>query len=267
MVAVVINADDFGLSDGVCRSILQLLERSAISNTTILAASEGAAERCRRYGVSAIANRAGAHLQLTGGRPLSPPIEVPSLIDRRTGLFLGKGDLHRMSPEEVELEWTRQIEHVATLLGRRPSHLDSHHGVHRFPNLMPVYFRLARRFELPIRGEVFAGQFADQAQDVCSSTLVLCKWTGRGLSAQHLKDVVITTRQRLQDGDVLEIVVHPGFSDPELESISSLNRARLNDHQVLLQLADEAWFSSQGMPVVRYPSLQVAPPADPQGTL
>jgi predicted glycoside hydrolase/deacetylase ChbG (UPF0249 family) len=267
VVAVVINADDFGLSDGVCRSILQLFERAAITNTTILAASEGVAERCRRYGVSSFADRAGAHLQLTRGRPLSPPAEIPSLIDNRTGRFLGKGDLHRMNPEEVEREWARQIEHVGNLLGRRPSHLDSHQGVHRVSSLMPVYFRLARQFDLPVRGEVYPGQFAGQANGVVSSTLVLCKWTGRDLSAQHLKDLVVTARQQLRPDDVLEIAAHPGFSDDELESVSSLNRARDNDHNVLLQLAEEAWFSSQGMPVVGFPGLQADTSTYPQAML
>jgi predicted glycoside hydrolase/deacetylase ChbG (UPF0249 family) len=257
MIGVVINGDDFGLSDGVCRSILQLLESGAISNTTVMAAADGVAERCRRYGASSIADRAGVHLQLTGGRPISPAREVPSLIDKRSGRFLDKSNLPLMSPDEVELEWTRQIEYVSTLLGRLPSHMDTHHGAHRVPVLTPVYFRLARKFSLPVRGGIYVNQFASQAQGVLASTLVLNQWTGKGLSAQNLKTLITSGQQHLGTSGILEIVSHPGFNDPKLELISSLNKARENDHAVLMQLSDDAWLASQDLPLVRFPSLDV----------
>ena len=81
MVSIVMNADDFGLSDGICRSIMELFEADAISSTSLMTAAPGAKARLENWRVSQLKDRAGVHLQLTAGQPLSPLGEVQSLID------------------------------------------------------------------------------------------------------------------------------------------------------------------------------------------
>jgi hypothetical protein len=45
---VIINADDYGLTRGISKSIIELLEVNAISNTTIMICVDGAEEDCKR---------------------------------------------------------------------------------------------------------------------------------------------------------------------------------------------------------------------------
>ncbi len=109
MARVVINADDFGISDGVCRSIGALLEAGAVSNTTLMLGADGALERIDRWRGRDLRGIAGVHLQLTSGIPLCGPGQVPSLIDGSTGRFRQKEDLANADPDEVPREWTLQV--------------------------------------------------------------------------------------------------------------------------------------------------------------
>jgi len=256
MPSIVINADDYGLTDGVCRSIKTLLDLNAISNTTIMIAADGAPSRCRLHDVSSIAGRAGVHLQLTGGRPISPLRDVPSLVDRTTGLFLPPDQAGNCHPGEVLVEWRRQIETVAALLGERPTHLDSHHGAHRLPEFTPAYLTLAVEFHLPVRGGTTIGQLETATHGVRSSAVSVNTWTGRGLGLAELKTTILQYLHRVKSDTPIEIVTHPGFCDATLASISGLNILRETDHAVLLAFARDPWLEEQHIRLVRYPSLR-----------
>ncbi len=73
----------------------------------------------------------GVHLVLTAGEPLLK--NVPSLVGA-DGLFHKQGVVREgnIDPEEVEREWTAQIEKFLSY-GLIPTHLDSHHHVHGLP--------------------------------------------------------------------------------------------------------------------------------------
>ena len=44
-----------------------------------------------------------------------------------------------------------QLDRFQELVGRLPTHLDSHHNVHRDPLLLPFFLELAERHRLPLR--------------------------------------------------------------------------------------------------------------------
>ncbi|EIV95610.1 carbohydrate deacetylase [Frankia sp. QA3] len=257
---VVINADDYGLSDGICETILDLLAAGAVSNTTVMSAAPGSLRRCRALGAGRLAGLAGVHLQLSGGRPLSPPSEVPSLVDRFSGAFRPRDALTGAHPDQVRREWRRQIEAVADLLGAAPTHLDSHHGAHRFPSCAEVYLELSADYGLPVRGGLttrFAARMA--ARGVRGSSVVLRDWTGRGLGVHELLTML---RALAGTGDgVLEVVAHPGRSDAHLRRVSSLSDAREGDARALRELHRDGRLAAHGYRLVRYPELSDGPDA------
>lgn len=255
MIRIVINADDFGLSDGICKSIIELLDMGAISNTTIMVAAPEATARLRQFNVSSLLGAAGLHLQLTGGKPISPSSEVKSLIDPYTGRFLDRNAMKHANPEEVEQEWLRQIELVTDLLGGPPTHLDSHHGAHRIPHLGEIYLSLATKFKLPVRG-VSDNNFIRKlkARKIRGSHVLLRNWTGAFLSELELLTMLKQLSEGLDD-DLIEIVTHPGYCDVYLEEISSLNKARDNDHNALSALKHKNLLEENGFVRVSYPSL------------
>lgn len=254
MASIVINADDFGLSDGICRSISELLRVGAVSNTTLMVAADGAVQRMRAWGVGDLLGVAGVHLQLTNGTPVSPAREVPSLVNPDTGRFLRREEITHIEPKEVELEWTRQIELATELLGGSPTHLDGHKGITRIAECVPIFISIASRYGIEVRGDSGDTEKLMQQHNVTGSVNVVRSWTGRNLGAQALIDRV--NSEISHNAELIEVITHPGFSDPYLESISSLNLAREGDHSVLMELLDAGWPDSEGHQRIAYAGKQ-----------
>lgn len=144
---VVVNADDLGLHPAVQRAVEAGAAAGVITSASLLANGP----YLRQAVELAEAVDLGVHLNLLRGRPLSPPDELPGLVDGG-GCFLGsylrlwrrrcRGGLPL---EAVEREWRRQVERVLEL-GVRPGHLDSEKHLHAWPELMPLAVRLARDY-------------------------------------------------------------------------------------------------------------------------
>lgn len=241
MAHIIVNADDFGYSDGICRSILELLEAGAITGTSLMCAALGALERFDRWGASSLFGFAGVHLHLTGGRPLSSVNEVPTLLDHQSGNFRDPRVGGLPDFQEVELEWRRQIEAAYAALGGSPTHLDSHHGVHRIPELFRIYVGLAAEAGVPIRGA--GGEIGQRMrkEGIAGTVALVRDWTGKSLGADALRQMVTAVISEYPKEEVLEVITHPGYSDDYLSTISSLSAAREDEHKSLLELAHIGW--------------------------
>lgn len=256
MKKIIITADDFGLTDGVSKAIVNLLEVNAISNTNIMICVEGAIERCKNYLLPEFADRAGVHLQITPERhnktPLSvsPAKEIPSLVDAN-GFFKPKDHTDVINPEEVLLEWERQILKVIDVLGQKPSHLDCHHGSHRKPELTPVYLELAKKYDIPVRGGKEVGQIDGSSFGVKSTAICEGQWTGQNKNVSFLKEKILEKLDIVND-EVVEVISHPGYCDEELIASSSWNEVRENDYKVLLQLKEEKWLENNSIELTHF---------------
>lgn len=126
---IIVNADDFGLSPGVNAGIALAHTRGILTSATLLAngpAFAGSVETARENPGLGV----GLHLNLVRGRPLSPPGEIPLLVDAAG--FLRPFRFRRMSPEflaQAEREYRRQFEKVLAA-NLRPTHIDfeKHHA-------------------------------------------------------------------------------------------------------------------------------------------
>jgi predicted glycoside hydrolase/deacetylase ChbG (UPF0249 family) len=132
---VVLCADDFGLTEGVSRAILDLARAGRISATSAMTsrpwwprlASELAA--CGDIGI-------GLHLNLTAGGPLGAmPEHAPQ------GSFMGLAPLlrgallGRLQLQEIRAEIERQLSAFEAALGRPPDFVDGHQHVHVLPGI------------------------------------------------------------------------------------------------------------------------------------
>ena len=240
MNRVVINADDFGISDGVCRAIIELLNSLAISSTSIMVNSVENRACLQRWRVKDLSGIAGVHLQLTDTTPICDPSEIPSIINCETGLFYDRKSLASIDidPNHVKKEWLKQIEVASDLIGTMPSHLDSHHGVHRMSNCSNVYLSIASDLNIPVRGWQDIG-FLNKMKslNVKGSSYLIRDWTGENLSASTLIEMLLAARMEVSQDGIIEVVTHPGYSDSYLENISSLNKTRYSDYIELMNIA------------------------------
>jgi chitin disaccharide deacetylase len=136
---LVLCADDYALSDGVSRGILELAERGRISATSVMANmpdwprhAPALRDVAGRIGV-------GLHLNFTTGFPISavPAIApggfLPSLQDLVRRSFTG-----RLPASEVRAEIERQLDALEQAFGAQPAFVDGHQHVHVLPVIRPM---------------------------------------------------------------------------------------------------------------------------------
>jgi chitin disaccharide deacetylase len=129
---LIVNADDFGLSPGVNSGVIKALERGIVTSASLMVGRSAAAAEAAAY---AKANRGfslGLHVDLGEWtfqeETWEPAYEVVALED----------------PSAVEAEVRRQLDSFRRLVGRDPTHLDSHQHVHTSDVPAEVLRNLAR---------------------------------------------------------------------------------------------------------------------------
>ena len=86
MGALIINADDFGLTSGVNRAIMELHSSGLVTSTSLMARA-GATEEAIDLAVRTPTLGVGCHVVLVDGEPVLPPERIPTLVDPKTGHF------------------------------------------------------------------------------------------------------------------------------------------------------------------------------------
>lgn len=148
---VVVNVDDLGLHAAVRRAVEGLSALSRVTSATLLVNGPDAQAAARAFSAPGESLGIGVHLNILRGRPESPAHEIRGLL-RADGLFLanyvelfGRYLTKAFSVDDVEREWTRQVER-AYELGITPTHLDSEKHIHAWPGLFEAACRVAARF-------------------------------------------------------------------------------------------------------------------------
>jgi len=154
---LIINADDFGLTAGVNRAIVELHQAGALTSTTLMAraaATEEAIELARATPSLGV----GCHVVLVDGEPvLSPTREIPHLADpiqggfrRKLGSFLlwlhgfeRDYSTATMRAAEIEAEAAAQIASLQAK-GVKLTHIDTHKHTHMFPAVLRPVLRAAK---------------------------------------------------------------------------------------------------------------------------
>jgi predicted glycoside hydrolase/deacetylase ChbG (UPF0249 family) len=268
---LVVNADDFGRTAGVCQGILQAHLNGIVTSTTVMINAPGAADAVRSAMRKAPDLAIGVHLNLTHGRPVLPPDAVPSLVTP-DGTFRPYAELCAavgdVSSSEVELEWEAQIQALRTA-GAKVDHLDTHHFVAEItPAVWRVYVGLAKKHRLGVRGprppKVGHQQIVPPAPETgrldfqTARTQLLASGvvSSDGLrvdffGADANQKLLLGLLKNLPEG-VTELMVHPGLVDDDLLSSSGYAHERQVELEVLTSQATRSCIESTGIRLTRY---------------
>lgn len=266
---LIVNADDFGLTEGVSRGILKAHLEGLVTSTTFMTNFPWAPQMAPLLEAAPDLG-VGIHLNLTTGRPLLPAKSVPSLVTR-TGSF-SKAIFHllcRIDPLDVEREWAAQIERGIELLGRVPTHLDTHRYLQGYPAFAAVFVRLAVRYGIPAVRNLYPGPqmrpagrlgafnpanyLVDRYLRRSSETVIA---SGLGSPQATLvgdfdRDGLLARLAGL-DAGVTELVCHPGFADETLREISSLVEQREVELAALTDLKVRTVIVDRGIELVHF---------------
>lgn len=147
---LIVNADDFGLTQGVNRGIIEGHRNGIVTSTSLMTnmpAFNQAVAMARENPRLAV----GVHLTLINGRPIARPSDVSSLLDGQGFFFDNPFALlrrligGRVKHREIEIEVRAQIEKALGELGSI-SHLDGHKHLHIYPGILRPVLSVAKDY-------------------------------------------------------------------------------------------------------------------------
>jgi predicted glycoside hydrolase/deacetylase ChbG (UPF0249 family) len=231
---LIVNADDFGISERRNQGILEAHRKGIVTSASLLAygaAFAGAVKMARATPSLDI----GLHLNLSEGEPL--------VLGHRTlvgpdGRFFGKEEARRRAraglfdPAEVEKETEAQIDQLRQA-AIKVTHLDGHQHIHIFGNLPAAIARTAARlgvrcFRSPVDRMIPPGlrdakrqaeieeyrEWALKALPVYGQMRLRSteNFGGIALSGRLTLEHLILLLKGLPPG-LTELMVHPGLAD------------------------------------------------------
>lgn len=250
---LIVNADDFGLTSGVNRAIIELHHAGVVTSASLMAraaATEEAIELARCTPTLGV----GCHVVLVDGDPVLPAHRVPTLIDRKTGRFPGSLGtfLHRLftgriRSAEIEAEAAAQIALLQSR-GLHLTHFDSHKHTHVFSAVLRPLLRAGRVAGIRATRHPFEPEWAVRATRGASLTRVAPVMALRMLEP-HFRRILAREAFVTTDGTIAiaatgaldattlrslleklpsgtwELVTHPGYHDAEIARMNSRLRA------------------------------------------
>lgn len=228
---VIINADDFGLSQAENRTILRAFRQGLISSATLMANMPAFEEACALTREHGLQGRVGLHFNLTYGRPLSTAIRGQPRLCNAAGEFDLNLPRHRLwlpagtrraIEDELHAQWRRCLEH-----GIRPSHIDSHQHVHNILPVGEVVARFAARQGVPLRLARNLGRNLNLPKRLFKALLNHRLRRLGPASADHVCTPLDLHHGLLPASGTLEVIAHPtslplGFGDAYLDEGQSL---------------------------------------------
>jgi predicted glycoside hydrolase/deacetylase ChbG (UPF0249 family) len=275
-VPLIVNADDFGLTPGINRSIAELHRARTLSSATLMATGA--------FFDDAVAVthanpqlEVGCHILLVDGTPALPPEQIPTLCPNgqsfRPSLTRFIADLFafRIRASEITAEATAQIRRLQDS-SLRVSHIDTHKHTHLFSGILRPLLAAARACQVTAirnpfepawalrvtkgssrlrRLAVVALQSQHRAflRSVHAAGLATTSGT-IGVLATGTLNVEETLRSLLaavpsDPSQTWELVCHPGYPDAHLDQVRTRLRAsRAQEHAALLKLLPAIRLSS-----------------------
>jgi len=250
---LIVNADDFGLTSGVNRGIVEAHCEGVVSSATLMAsgiAFDGAVEAASSLPKLSV----GCHVVLVDGAPASPPGGLDTLLAIRSSepdkfygslsAFAARVTLGGFDPDQLVEEITAQIIKIQAS-GIEVTHLDSHKHAHVFPEILRAMLRAARICRVPairnpfvpvkaISPKQFAGNrqllkrygqvrllhaFARQFRQQTKRAGVVTPDGLIGVIETGLLDATLLCQAlaSLPEG-TWELVCHPGYADGDLRA-------------------------------------------------
>ena len=291
MPRLILNADDFGLTPGINRAILEL-HRAGVVTSASLMATGPAFDDAVQIALDNPSLGVGCHLTFVDGIPISHPYAIPTLLgaDGKTFRpnfldFTQAALRNTIRPADLAHEAQSQIQKLQRA-GIDVTHIDTHKHTHMFPPLvrpllhiaercgvMPVrnpfeprwssalarpshsrrlQIRLAERFAQPFH---IAAAARRQHGFLPNGTLGIAS-TGT-LDAPTLRATLHAAATQPED-EVYELCCHPGHLDAALAAQQTVLRAsRETEYQALLSVVPQIIRTESTLELIHYGSLGV----------
>lgn len=270
----ILCADDFALTEGVSRSILELLAQRRLTAAGAMTNRPHWRRLAGEFGRHAQQADLGVHLNLTCAAPLAamprlaPQGRLPSLAQLARAAVAS-----RAARREIAAEIGRQLDAFEDAMGRAPDFLDGHQHAHVLPGVRrAVLEALEARYPA---GSIYLRDPSDsvraiRARGVATGKALVIAGLARGLArAARRRGVPVNrgfsgvasfdpasdfkadlARFLIRPGPAHLVMCHPGFIDQELATLDPVIATRPLEHAALL-----AFEPPDGLAMARFSGL------------
>jgi chitin disaccharide deacetylase len=272
--SVVLCADDFGLSDGVSRGIVELAGMGRLSATGAMTNMPGwrrAAPDLRplrgRIGI-------GLHLNLTTGSPLSAMPELcPSGVFPPLKDLLSNALRRQLPAAGIAREIACQLDAFMEVHGDPPAFVDGHQHVHVLPIVRPALIRVLK--ERGYAGRVWLRDPSDRTSSILRRPIGRNKalivkalargfagsakaagfQTNKGFSGYAPLDLSVPATRVFEEafsklGLHPVVMCHPGYVDDELRGLDPAVESRVEELNYLKSDAFRALLEERKLKLV-----------------
>ena len=241
MTKLIVNADDFGLSEGVNYGIISAFKNGIVKSTTVMvnmpAFEHGVALLKENDGLGC-----GVHMTLSLNKPI---LTTHKTIVDENGSFYRRitNDLikEKFDLEEVYNEFCAQID-KAKENGIKISHLDSHHHVHTLAALKPVIERIVEKYKLPIRGGF------EDAINYERVIPMMDSFYNENVNKEYFEKNI----KQIKQYEALDIMSHPAFIDKTLYKATSYSMKRMDEHEILTSKSVKELLEKNNIEITSY---------------
>lgn len=264
MTRLIVNADDFGMTAGINRAVLELHNAGVLTSATLMARA-AATEEAIAMAQATPSLGVGCHVVLVDGEPVSDlpsPLAPGGHFHPTLGAFLRALFAGGIPEEHIEAEARAQIQFLQSR-GVKLSHIDAHKHTHMFPRVLRPLLRAAKScgiravrnpFEpqwsiaatpgapLVRRAEVrLLRVFESRFRRVVAEEGFVTTHGAIGVLATGTLDaatVASLLRAAPVDG-TYELVTHPGYNDADLARVRTrLRQSRNTEREALMCLRE-----------------------------
>ena len=235
---VVLNVDDYCYTKAEVDGVIYAHQHGVITSTTCLTVVR---DELLEYGAAKSKENPdlgiGCHLTLSvsGGHALTDGKTIAK--EGRSFFKADSVDYSKMDSQEVYNEYKAQIERFIKFFGRKPTHLDHHHGLQiKNPNLKEQVVKLANEYGIPYRwpnGPI--------------------NYLGCLYHEYTLENAEKLLLERKAAGDeAVELACHCAFIDQELFELSSYTADRLEEIKTVTNPAYKQFFIDNDLERIHY---------------
>jgi hopanoid biosynthesis associated protein HpnK len=286
MRRLIINADDFGLTRGVNRAILEAHHRGVVTSATLMAAGK-AFEDAARAALSTPRLSVGCHVVLVNGRALLPQTQIPTLLSKgqfpsRLLQFARLALAGKFDPAEIEAEATAQFGRLRAA-GISLSHFDTHKHTHLFPAVARSLLRAAQACGIRAVRNPFAPRRSLPLATMVRTPQLWSRWLQMrtlGIFSYRFRRLVKEAGMVTTDGclgievtgrlderafvaiaaavpeGTWELVCHPGYDDTDLGQVGTRLRAsRTLELEILTSPAARDALARRGIELISFRDL------------
>ncbi|MBV9482463.1 MAG: ChbG/HpnK family deacetylase [Acidobacteria bacterium] len=291
MRRLIINADDFGLTNGINRGILDSHRRGIVTSATLMAQAPGS-PRAAALSTAYPGLSVGCHIVLVDGTPVLDPKHIFSLVKHegtnaacfrpKLSSFALHAMMGRLDPEHVQAEATAQIRCLQEH-GIRVTHFDTHKHTHIFPAVLRPLLRAAKASGIVALRNPFGPRLPASLGNLSQRPRLwkrLIEVKVLSAFASSFRRTIADFGMRAPDGSfgviatgaldlelfrlmvdaipegTWEFICHPGYNDRDLALVSTrLRESRETELEVFTSAAAREAIERRGIQLISYGEL------------